>query len=107
MIRVTAAVTIAAAIALAGCGSDSSGDTTAPTFSVPAVTSPLGTTTTAPASTTTAPFKTGGPETRTFEQHNHFKQNQPDSATNDLPPPSGSPQESFEKQCQENPQACQ
>jgi hypothetical protein len=29
-----------------------------------------------------------------------------DSATNDLPPPPGSPQEAFEKACEKNPAAC-
>ena len=37
---------------------------------------------------------------------NRGNANQPDSETNDLPPPAGSPQEAFEKQCEQNPQAC-
>ena len=35
-----------------------------------------------------------------------FNPNRPDSATNDVPPASGSPEEAFEKQCKANPQAC-
>jgi len=31
---------------------------------------------------------------------------QPDSETNDLPPEPGSPQDTFEKFCRENPEAC-
>jgi hypothetical protein len=30
----------------------------------------------------------------------------PDSPVNDLPPPPGSPQEAFERQCEQNPAAC-
>jgi hypothetical protein len=97
---------IAAVLAIAGCGSDDSGETTAPTVSIPAVTSPIpATTTTAPATTSTPPGTTGkgnggtGPPGRP-------NPNQPDSETNDVPPPAGSPQEAFEKQCEQNPQAC-
>jgi hypothetical protein len=92
---------IATVIAVAGCGSDDSGETTAPDVSIPAITSPLGTATTAPATTstpsTTSTTKKGG---------GNYNPSQPDSATNDVPPPPGSPQESFERQCQEHPEAC-
>ncbi|MFL5908490.1 MAG: hypothetical protein ACJ75Z_12945 [Solirubrobacterales bacterium] len=30
----------------------------------------------------------------------------PDSATNDVPPPKGSPQAQFEQQCKQHPSAC-
>jgi hypothetical protein len=90
---------IAIAIAASGCGSDDSGDTTVPSVSIPAITNPLEATTTPPPTTTTPPTTTGrGGKT--------YNPKQPDSETNDLPPPAGSPQEAFEKQCEQNPQAC-
>jgi hypothetical protein len=92
---------IAIALAMAGCGSDDSGETSAPTVSIPAVTSPLGTTTTAPATTSTTPATTS-----TTRKGGNYNPNLPDSATNDVPPPPGSPEEAFEKQCAQNPQAC-
>jgi hypothetical protein len=93
---------IALVIAVSGCGSDDSGDTSAPTVSIPAVTSPLGT-----AATTTAPATTTVPATTsTTRKGGNYNPNQPDSATNDVPPPAGSPQEAFEKQCDQNPAAC-
>ena len=92
---------IAIVIAVSGCGSDDSGEFSAPAVSIPTVTSPLGTTTTAPAATTTAPAFT-----TTTRKGNDFNPSQPDSETNDVPPPPGSPQEAFEKQCEQNPQAC-
>jgi hypothetical protein len=88
---------IAAVIAVSGCGSDDSGETTAPAVSIPAVTSPLGTTTTAPPTTTTAPQTTS----TTGKTKTSYNPKLPDSATNDVPPPAGSPQEAFEKQCQQ------
>jgi hypothetical protein len=92
---------IAFVTAASVCGSDSSGDTTTPTVSVPVITSPLGTTTTAPAATTTT-----APGTTSTTKRGNYSPNLPDSATNDVPAPAGSPQDAFEKQCQENPQAC-
>jgi hypothetical protein len=89
---------VAIVIALSGCGSDDSGDASQPTVSIPAVT--------APEATSTAPTTTNtGPETVTTPKGN-VNPGQPDSETNDVPPPPGSPQEAFEKQCQQNPQAC-
>ena len=35
-----------------------------------------------------------------------FNPGKPDSPTNDVPPPPGSPQESFERFCNKNPAAC-
>jgi lipoprotein-anchoring transpeptidase ErfK/SrfK len=87
----------ATAIALiaAGCGSDSSGETTAPTVSIPAVTAPG-------ISTSTEPAATVSPETTaTAKGGKTYNPNEPDSATNDVPPAKGSPQEQFEKQCQQ------
>jgi hypothetical protein len=93
----------AIAVAAGGCGSDDSGESTAPAVSVPAVTSPLDTTTlTAPATTTTA----APPVEATTEGGKTFDPKLPDTATNDVPPPPGSPQEAFERQCERNPQAC-
>ena len=91
---------IALAIAAPGCGSDDSGDTTAPTVSIPAVTSPLETKTAPAATSTTSPTTTTGKGGKTHDP------NQPDSEANDVPPPSGSPQEAFEQQCDANPDAC-
>ncbi len=89
----------ALALAAAGCGSDSSGEASAPTVSIPIVTSPVTTvpstqqTTTAPGTTTAKGGKTYNPTL-------------PDSATNDVPPPQGSPQAQFEQQCRKHPAAC-
>jgi hypothetical protein len=92
---------VALSLAAAGCGSDSSGETTAPPVSIPAVTAPqISTATPAPATTP----KTGG--TAPGKGGRNYDPNQPDSPTNDVPPPAGSPQEAFEKQCEQNPAAC-
>ena len=85
----------------AGCGSDDSGGTTTTPVSIPAVTSPGLTTTTAPATTSTTPSTTAN--TKGGKTYNP---NQPDSATNDIPPANGSPQAQFEQQCKQNPSAC-
>ena len=92
---------IALVLWVAGCGGDSSGETTAPTFSVPAVTAPL-------TQTTTTTGTTGGvkPGTTTSKGGKTYNPTAPDSPTNDVPPPPGSPQEAFEKQCEQNPHAC-
>jgi hypothetical protein len=105
--RALAVTTLALGLAIAGCGGDDSGETTAPpTISIPAITSPIpATTTTTPATTSTSTGTRGngnggtGPPNRT-------NPNLPDSATNDVAPPAGSPQEAFEKQCEQNPKAC-
>jgi hypothetical protein len=91
---------IAIVVAASGCGSDESGETTAPAVSTPAVTSPLGVTTTTPA-TTAAPATTS-----TTKGGKNYNPDLPDSERNDVPPPAGSPQEAFERQCERNPQAC-
>jgi hypothetical protein len=102
-------MTLVLGIALAGCGGDDSGETTtAPPPSIPAITSPL------PAPTTTAPATTTTPTGSTTTGKGNggtgapgrANPNEPDSATNDVPPPAGSPQERFEKQCEQNPASC-
>jgi hypothetical protein len=85
----------------AGCGSDDSGGTTTAPVSIPAVTSPGLPTATAPPTTSTTPSTT--PTTKSGKTYNP---NQPDSATNDIPPAKGSPQAQFEQQCKQNPSAC-
>ena len=101
MTQALAAATLLIGIAIAGCGSDDSGDTTVPTVSIPAITSPIAPTATVPA-TTTAPTES----TTTPKGGKTVNPKEPDSATNDVPPPGGSPQEAFEKQCEQNPKAC-
>ena len=102
MTRALPVATLVIGMALAGCGGDGSGETTTAPFSIPAITSPIpATTTTAPATTTTPTETT----TTTPGKPNRFNPKQPDSATNDVPPPPDSPQETFEKQCEQN-QAC-
>ena len=95
--RIVSLGAIAVAIAVSGCGSDSSGDESQPTLSIPTVT--------APQLSTTAPATTTAPGTTSTGKGN-FNPQEPDSETNDVPPPPGSPQEAFEKQCEQNPQAC-
>jgi hypothetical protein len=103
--RVLAAATLLIGLAIAGCGSDDSGEPTVPSVSIPAITSPIPATTTTAVTTSTSTGTTGngnggtGPPNRT-------NPNLPDSATNDVAPPAGSPQEAFEKQCEQNPKAC-
>jgi hypothetical protein len=98
--RYRAVIPLALAIGLvaAGCGSDSSGETTTThSVSIPAVTSPVPPPSTA-APTTTAPGTTTGSTT--------FNPQEPDSETNDVPPKKGSPEAAFEQQCKQNPDAC-
>jgi hypothetical protein len=108
VIRALLATALVGGLVLAGCGSDGSGETTQPSVSIPAITSPIpATSTTTPALTTTPTQSTtrtgsggsgGGPP--------GADPGKPDSETNDLPPPAGSPQDAFEKQCNQNPRAC-
>jgi hypothetical protein len=92
------------ALGTGACGEDD--EETSPSVTVPASTE------TAPATTTTtAPVTTTKPTTRTEKtgktggtpSHDPAK---PDTPANDVPPPPGSPQEAFEKQCEQNPSAC-
>ncbi len=110
MTRALALLSIAAVLALAGCGGDDSGETTVPSVSIPSITSPIPATTTAPATTgTTTPTGTGpgnGNRNGGVGPPGGANPKEPDSATNDVPPPADSPQEAFEKQCEQNPQAC-
>ena len=101
MTRALAATTLLIGLAVAGCGSDDSGETTVPTVSIPAITSPISPTGTLPA-TTTAPTES----TTIPKGGKTVNPKEPDSATNDVPPPGGSPQEAFERQCEQNPKAC-
>ena len=101
MTQALTATTLLIGLAVAGCGSDDSGEKTVPTVSIPAITSPIAPTATVPA-TTAAPTES----TTATKGGKTFDSKQPDSATNDVPPPSGSPQEAFEKQCGQNPNAC-
>ena len=98
--RTRVVIPMAAAIALiaAGCGSDSSGDTTTHPVSIPAVTAPNLTSTAAPTTTPGTTATTKGGKT--------YNPQAPDSATNDVPPKKGSPQAAFEQQCKQNPSAC-
>lgn len=101
--RVCALIPLALAIGLiaTGCGSDSSGETSTHTVSIPAVTSPVPTAASTPAPTTTAPGTT-----ITTKGGKTFSPQLPDSETNDVPPKKGSPQATFEQQCKQNPSAC-
>jgi hypothetical protein len=106
VIRALALASIAIGLLASGCGGDSSGETTQP-VSIPAITSPI------PATTATAPANTTAPKSPTTGNGNggsgppeRANPNAPDSETNDVPPPAGSPQEAFENQCEQNPQAC-
>jgi hypothetical protein len=100
--RYVAVAPLAIAIGLiaAGCGSDSSGETTVQSVSIPAITSPVPTTASTSATTTT-PSTTG-----TTTGGKPFNPQQPDSETNDIPPAKGSPEANFENQCKQNPSAC-
>jgi hypothetical protein len=86
---------------VAGCGGDD--EETTPSVTVPASTETAPATTAAPVTTTepTTTTKTG--KTGGTPSHDPAK---PDAPTNDVPPPPGSPQEAFEKQCEQNPSAC-
>jgi len=103
--RALAATTLLIGLAVAGCGSDDSGETTVPTVSIPAITSPIPATTTTPVTTGTSTGRTGKGNGGAGSP-NRTNPDLPDSATNDVPPPGGSPQEAFEKQCKQNPNAC-
>jgi hypothetical protein len=87
-------------VGAAGCGDDE--EETTPSVTVPAATGTAPETTAAPttteATTTTKPPKTGGTPS--------YEQGKPDTPENDVPPPPGSPQEAFERMCEQNPSAC-
>ena len=87
----------------AGCGDDD--EETTPSVTAPASTSTAPATSTAPVTTTepTTTTKTGTEKTGGTPSYDPAK---PDTPANDVPPPPGSPQEAFEKQCEQNPSAC-
>jgi hypothetical protein len=91
----------ALALGAAGCGDDDAEETT-PSVTVPAATETAPATTAAPttteSSTTTKPPKTGGTPS--------YDPGKADTPENDVPPPPGSPQEAFERMCEQNPSAC-
>ena len=99
--RLLIPLALAIGLAGAGCGSDSSGETTTHSVSIPAITSPVPT-----ASTTATPTTTAPGTTATTKGGKPFNPQAPDSATNDVPPKKGSPQAAFEQQCKQNPAAC-
>jgi hypothetical protein len=88
---------LAIGLIAAGCGSDSSGETTTHSVSIPAVTAP-GLTTSTPISPAT---KTKQGTTVTTKGGKIYNPQAPDSATNDVPPKKGSPQAAFEQQCKQ------
>jgi hypothetical protein len=98
--RAVLPLALAAGLIAAGCGSDSSGDTTVHSVSIPTVTSPL------PTATTATPSATIPGTTSTTRGGKTFNPQAPDSETNDVPPRKGSPQAAFEQQCKQNPSAC-
>lgn len=92
-------VLIAAALGGAGCGDDES-DATTPSISIPSVTAPG-----APSAPTVQTTDTAT-EATTTTKRGSYDPGKPDSPENDVPPPAGSPQEAFEKMCEQNPEAC-
>ena len=97
--RAVLPLALAAGLIAAGCGSDSSGDTTVHSVSIPAVTAPNLTSTAAGSTTTPG-------TTATTKGGKTYNPQAPDSETNDVPPAKGSPEEAFENQCKQNPSAC-
>jgi hypothetical protein len=93
--RLLIPLALAIGLIAAGCGSDSSGETTTPSVSIPAVTSPV------PAATTTTSTTTSPSTTVTGKSGTTYNPNAPDSATNDVPPKKGSPEAAFEEQCKQ------
>jgi hypothetical protein len=92
---------VAIGLIAAGCGGDDSGEpASVPSVTLPAVTAPVPTSTAPAITTPPATTTTTGRGTTTYNP------NLPDSETNDVPPPKGSPQEQFEQQCKQNPSAC-
>jgi hypothetical protein len=93
---------LAMTLGAASCGGDEEDTTSVPSISVstaevPSVPSVRTTTTPLPATTTT----------RTTTQSGAKKPSAaPDSPANDVPPPPGSPDEAFERQCAQDPAAC-
>lgn len=110
------ALAVAASIALfaAGCGDEETTSSTPPistsSSTAPSTTSSTtrSTTTTQP-STTTATTPPASVPTSTAESTvtaPSYDPDKPDSERNDKPPEAGSPQESFEQACEQNPESC-
>jgi hypothetical protein len=86
----------------AACGDDDDEETT-PSVTAPAATEPAPATTAAPETTTQPTTTTKPPKTGGTPSYNPAK---PDAPENDVPPPAGSPQDAFERMCEQNPAAC-
>ena len=87
-----------------GCGDDEDGDEeTTPAVTVPATTETAPATTAAPTTTSEPTEKTKPPKTGGTPSYDPGKADTPE---NDVPPPAGSPQEAFERMCEQNPSAC-
>ena len=98
--RLLIPLALAIGLIAAGCGSDSSGETTTHSVSIPTITSPI------PTATAAVPTTTSPGTTATTTGTQTVNPQAPDSATNDIPPKKGSPQAAFEQQCKQNPSAC-
>ena len=91
------ALALAASIALiaAGCGDDETTSSSSPI--APATSSTTSSTSTTRSTTTTESTTTTQPS---------YDPDKPDTEKNDKPPEAGSPQESFEQACEQNPESC-
>ena len=98
--RLLIPLALAIGLIAAGCGSDSSGETTTHSVSIPTITSPI------PTATAAVPTTTSPGTTTTTTGTQSVNPQAPDSATNDIPPKKGSPQAAFEQQCKQNPSSC-
>jgi hypothetical protein len=81
---------LAALLVTAGCGDDEETEISVPTIDLTETAAPA-----TPTTTPTEPSNTGTVDTT-----------KPDSPSNDIPPPPGSPQGKFEEFCKQNPGAC-
>lgn len=93
------------AVGAVGCGDD---DSDAPEPTVPSISVPESTVAPEPETTTTEPAETDQTTTDsgTGGVAKPVDPAKEDSPTNDKPPPPGSPEEAFEKACEQNPAAC-
>lgn len=104
-------------IALSGCGADDEPTATTETAATQTETAPATVTertqttpptaTTPPATVTESPDDGGGvPAPGADTEPRQAPEPEPDSPTNDLPPPADSPAERFEKDCEQQPGSC-